>query len=240
MVNIDDVYQRVLALANKEQRGYITPQDFNLFANQAQMEIFEQYFYDVNSARRNQGNDTIYADVDDMLEEKLQIFERVDDSAAITANYTSVVGGLKLPIYIYRVYKVLVGTKNAEILNAKDFSDIGMGGYLTAPSVNRPIANIINNEIRCLTDLTVTGVTSPSAVYYFKKPDKVNWAYIVMNNKAMYNEGGGDVHFELHGSEETQLVNKILRLAGISIKQMDVTQAGQGMDGTTLQQQPKI
>ncbi len=36
MVNIDTVYQRVLALANKEQRGYITPQDFNLFANQAE------------------------------------------------------------------------------------------------------------------------------------------------------------------------------------------------------------
>jgi hypothetical protein len=45
MVNIDTVYQRVLAFANKEQRGYITPQEFNLFANQAQMEIFEQYFY---------------------------------------------------------------------------------------------------------------------------------------------------------------------------------------------------
>ena len=45
MVKIDTVYQRVLALANKEQRGYITPQEFNLFANQAQMDIFEQYFY---------------------------------------------------------------------------------------------------------------------------------------------------------------------------------------------------
>ena len=48
-VNIDTVYQRVLAFANKEQRGYITPQEFNLFANQAQMEIFEQYFYDIKA-----------------------------------------------------------------------------------------------------------------------------------------------------------------------------------------------
>ena len=47
-VNIDTVYQRVLAFANKEQRGYVTPQEFNLFANQAQMDIFEQYFYDIN------------------------------------------------------------------------------------------------------------------------------------------------------------------------------------------------
>ena len=75
MVSVDTVYQKVLALANKEQRGYITPQDFNLFANQAQMEIFEQYFYDTNIARKSQGNDTVYADVDEMLEEKIQIFD---------------------------------------------------------------------------------------------------------------------------------------------------------------------
>ena len=31
MISIDTVYQKVLAVANKEQRGYITPQEFNLF-----------------------------------------------------------------------------------------------------------------------------------------------------------------------------------------------------------------
>ena len=56
MVIINDVYQKVLAIANKEQRGYITPQEFNLFANQAQMDIFEQYFYDINQFGRVPGN----------------------------------------------------------------------------------------------------------------------------------------------------------------------------------------
>ena len=41
-ISIDTVYQRVLAAANKEQRGYITPLEFNLMANQAQLSIFEQ------------------------------------------------------------------------------------------------------------------------------------------------------------------------------------------------------
>ena len=44
MVRIDTVYQRVLAIANKEQRGYITPQEFNLFANQAQMQYLSNIF----------------------------------------------------------------------------------------------------------------------------------------------------------------------------------------------------
>ena len=51
-VSVDTVYQRVLALANKEQRGYITPQEFNLLANQAQMSIFESYFYAMNLRER--------------------------------------------------------------------------------------------------------------------------------------------------------------------------------------------
>ena len=75
MINIDTVYQRVLALANKEQRGYITPQEFNLFADQAQMEIFEQYFYDLNQFLRIPGNSEEYADMVDTLQEKIAIFQ---------------------------------------------------------------------------------------------------------------------------------------------------------------------
>ena len=74
-VSIDTVYQRVLALANKEQRGYITPQEFNLFANQAQMEIFEQYFYDLDKASKKPGNNINYSDTSTMLDEKMKNFE---------------------------------------------------------------------------------------------------------------------------------------------------------------------
>ena len=30
MISVDTVYQRVLAILNKENRGYMTPQEFNL------------------------------------------------------------------------------------------------------------------------------------------------------------------------------------------------------------------
>ena len=238
MVSIDRVYQRVLALANKEQRGYITPQDFNLFANQAQMEIFEQYFYDVNIARKGQGNDTVYADVDDMLEEKLQIFERTED----TSTYPSVGGVITLPVNrIYRINTIsrlyLGKMYKCEIMNTKDFDDARYGGYLIQPTNTRPIANIKNNALMILS--AANTLVSNAFITFFKVPSKVEWAYVVMNNKAMYNEGA-QVDFELHRSEETQLVNKILKLAGISIKQPDVVQVAAGIEGATIQQQPKI
>jgi hypothetical protein len=62
-VSVDAVYQKVLAILNKEQRGYVTPQEFNLFANQAQSDLFEQYFYDINQFGRVPGNSTEYSDM---------------------------------------------------------------------------------------------------------------------------------------------------------------------------------
>ena len=70
-------------MANKEQRGYLTPQEFNLLANQAQLEIFEQYFYDINQFNRNKGNSTEFSDMLHILEEKISAF-RVNE-ATLTA-----------------------------------------------------------------------------------------------------------------------------------------------------------
>jgi len=109
-VNVDTVYQRVLAIANKEQRGYITPIEFNLYANQAQMSIYEGYFYDLDQALRARGNETFSSDKVDIIEQKLQIFERVDGLVQIARNYTiindAISRGLRLPTYVYRVKKI--------------------------------------------------------------------------------------------------------------------------------------
>ena len=88
-VNINTVYQTVLAVANKEQRGYITPQEFNLFANQAQMDIFEQYFYDINQFGRIPGNDTEYADMLDILNEKINLFATAAECDDFTSTLTN-------------------------------------------------------------------------------------------------------------------------------------------------------
>ena len=98
MVNIDTVYQRVLAIANKEQRGYITPQEFNLFANQAQIDIFEQHFYDINQFDRQNANDTEYSNMISLLEEKISPFEKYRVSmSAVSGNQ------LTLPTDVYRL-----------------------------------------------------------------------------------------------------------------------------------------
>ena len=46
---INEVRESVLAIVNKNNYGYISPSDFNLFAQQAQLDIFEDYFYAYNN-----------------------------------------------------------------------------------------------------------------------------------------------------------------------------------------------
>ena len=85
-VGINKVYNKVLAIANKEQRGYITPQEFNLLANQAQLAIFEQYFYDTNQFGKINGNSTEYSDMLNILGEKISPFEKWKQSGTVSGN----------------------------------------------------------------------------------------------------------------------------------------------------------
>ena len=87
-VNINTVYQRVLTIANKEQRGYITPQEFNILANQAQMDLFEQYFYDTNQFSRVPGNNTGHSDMLTTLDEKISFFKEVGSMVASNEELT--------------------------------------------------------------------------------------------------------------------------------------------------------
>ena len=240
-ISIDTVYQRVLAFANKEQRGYITPQEFNLFANQAQMEIFEQYFYDLNQFARVPGNDTVYADVDEMLEEKIQVFDDEDGLSTILTYGTPVANtNIKsLPDYIYRVHRVEFQGSDCEIVNSKDFRKLVTATGLLAPTnslnMKTGIVNIKSNTIR----LYVDGLyRTPSFVFYIRKPKTVSWGYFVINDKALYDpDPNKTTDFELHDSEETELVYKILKYAGLSMQRNDIVQGGQGLESLQTQQE---
>jgi len=76
MVNVNAVYQTVLLILNQQQRGYITPDEFNKVGTQAQLSMFEGYASDLNQQYRVPQNDTEYANRIKNIEQKLQFFQR--------------------------------------------------------------------------------------------------------------------------------------------------------------------
>ena len=230
MVSVDTVYQRVLALANKEQRGYITPQEFNLYANQAQMEIFEQYFYDINQFGNLPGNSTEYSDMVGLIDEKLNIL-RVISSVQATAGIID----LSTISDVYKLGSLYTGPHEIEEINYNEFK-LRSKSPLTDPSnTSASLQNYMYYESNGNINIQPV-LTGPIEISYIKIPNKVVWGYVVLNKKALYN-AGSSTNFELHHAEENELVYKILGYAGITLKKPDVIQSSGALEIAKVQQE---
>ena len=226
-ISINTVYQRVLALANKEQRGYITPQEFNLYANQAQLEILNQYFYDTNQFGRISGNDTQYGDMLELLHEKLNVLTVSVNLAQGNGNF------FIIPEDAYKIGTVthVLDRVSTEIepVNENEYVNMSISP-LTSPTLFNPVyvtvKRTINNLPRKTIDIypfnDLIANSSNIRCSYIARPQQVNWAYVVVSGKALYNMNAS-VDFELHDSEESNLVYRILALAGITLADTGVS-----------------
>ena len=224
MVRANEVYQKVLAFANKEQRGYLTPQEFNLFANQAQLEILDQYFYDINQFSRLHGNDTENSDMLDLLHEKLSVFRQVVRTTAPN-------GILNLPIDFYKLGSLYDSSGNEFEDTTYDRYQLLLKSPLTTPTTETPIHYQTNSGVQIF-PVNTNAIT----LSYIKKPSIVKWGYAVINEKALYDPTNTN-DFELHSLEEVELVYKILKYAGVAFRREDITQVGQGLETAKIQQE---
>jgi len=85
-INVDKVYKTVLLIINKEQRGYLTPDEFNKIATQVQLEIFESYFETLNQQMRLPQNESEYGDRYKTVQEKLDIFKVLGSATYVASN----------------------------------------------------------------------------------------------------------------------------------------------------------
>jgi hypothetical protein len=247
MISINRVYQKVLAIANKEQRGYITPQEFNLFADKAQMEIYTGYFHRIKNSTMKPSNQEPYADEVEILEEKLHPFH-IDRTYNVTTNSLDLTSDPSdSTATIEDIHKLISVTALS--------SSRGVGNKLTqlnkhqiAYTENNPLTKatlkrsiFVREDANTLTILPSASTSTFNVdsnsdgsnnaesfeVSYYKRPLPPNWTYNVLGGKALYNGSATDLqNFELHPSEEEVLVSRILMLAGVMMKQPDVQQAG--------------
>ena len=224
MISIDTIYQRVLTLANKEQRGYITPQEYNLFANMAQMEIIDQYFYDLNQTITNvEPNSTEYSDMTTFIDEKLGVFKKIQD-VNIQDNRVSI------PNDLYRYGDIHKDGIHFEEVDYAEYKEM-IQAPLTRPTRKRPVYYI--QEGKVYPKPTPMGTVTLS---YIKQPATVRWGYVVVGEKAIY-DASTSVNFELHKAEEAELVYKILKLAGVSLNKVDLTQTAMAFENSKVQQE---
>ena len=229
-ISVNEVYKTVLTILNKEQRGYMTPEEFNRIGSQVQRETFERYFEDLNQQVRVPQTDVDYANRLMNLNEKMQIFKRDGNATYVNApnklftlpTGTHIVGSVtyedssRLPVEMQRV-------------NRGEFYNLRKSPLLS-PSESFPIYLFENNEIKVYPEIINTKAnagTANVAVQYIKVPEDVNWAYTLGNlGQFIFNANTPPtVNFELHNSEFTELVLSILMYAGIVIRDPQIVQA---------------
>ncbi len=214
-INVDLVYKTVLLILNQQQRGYMTPDEFNKVGTQVQLNIFEKYEDDLNQQYRMPQNDTEYANRVKNIEQKLQFFQRTGATAYVGPHFTLT------PTDIYRLGSVYYNGEELTQYSQRNEITQLLLSPLTKPTTDFPVY-LYEQDLLYLYPTTIqTGVT----ISYLKTPADINWGYSVgALGQFLYNSAGS-VDFELSVTEQTNVVTRILAYAGIVIRDPQIVQA---------------
>jgi uncharacterized membrane protein len=218
-INVDTVYKTVLLILNQQQRGYMTPDEFNKVATQVQLNIFEKYEDDLNQQYRLPQNDTEYANRIKNIEENLQFFQRTGATAYVGPHFTIT------PTDVYRLGTVFYnGVELTQYAQRNELTQLLLSP-LTQPTTDFPIYLYENNLLYIYPTSIQTGIT----ISYLKKPADVNWTYSVgALGQFVYDAGAVDAqNFELNVSEQTNVITRILSYAGVIINDPTIIQVAQ-------------
>ena len=239
-INVNNVYQTVLLILNKEQRGYMTPDEFNKTATQVQLDIFEQYFDDLNQQLRVPQADYDYTDRQINLDDKISTFKCLGNLGYLAGRFSlptiDTISGFGI-VYndapvgnnfaFYRLGTITYNdpTPNTypveiERLQRDDFYEI-QKSELTMPSTYFPVYLYESGSIEILPN----SITSDVSCSFIRKPLNVEWNFTPGTLGQYVYSDSTSINFELESSEQVNVILRILQYSGIIIKDTQIIQA---------------
>jgi hypothetical protein len=253
-INVNTVYQTVLLILNKEQRGYITPNEFNKIATQAQQEIFEGYFESLTQQLRVPGQEDEYSDRVEHIEEAISMlrnegnasYRAVDENGQALSNPF-----FYLPEDVHRIGTIMYKEEQElQRTNRGELLRLNMS-KLTRPTTNYPLFTQEENQTIQNVDPITSAVTllcedcikinvypktitSEIGLSYVRKPKDVVWAFTTGNlGEYIYSKGSGvgvtpssgSQDFEIDDTDQPELILRILAYSGVIIRDPQIVQA---------------
>jgi hypothetical protein len=235
---INEVRNTVLSILAKDNRGYITPLEFNLYAKQAQLDVFERYIYLYSNAmiKQNQRmHGEGYSDVPKKLSEVLDTFYK-EAQLVYTAPY------FEVPSDSYFIQRLVINKGTTEIEKVSHQKALYLlSSNLTAPSFAYPVYTLLDNDgtTGSRSNLMVYPITLTANIYinYLRYPKEPKWTYNTFSGDPLFNPSALDYQdFELPMSDFSDLVVKILQYAGVSIREQEVIAAAKAEELQEIQQ----
>lgn len=221
---IDLIYKTLLTIINKENQGYVSPTEFNILANNVQSEIFRGYFEDENKdkTKKNRGyTNKGYSNLDFNERQRIDQFADSSDISKETD------GRFLLPEDLYfieddGITPIENNVESGNVIEEVERSTIGyLKNSLSAPSILYPVYERYGSHIiiypETLTDIRMK---------YIRTPKAPKWTYFVTGNgNELFDPSNSSFQdFELHESEFTNIVNRLLTYFGINLRESEVIQ----------------
>ena len=211
-INVDTVYKTVLLILNQQQRGYMTPDEFNRVATQVQLEIFEGYLNDLNQQLRSPQNNSEYANRVENLEEDLQYFQKYISNATLAGAIT----------VMYRNRTI------GEYSQRKEITQLLLSP-LTQPTTDFPVylyeagTTVLPENPQLYVYPTTIILPGDINISYLATPTPPQWNYDI-GTYGQFTYNNTSINFQLNVSEQSRVILKILVYAGVIINDPTVIQ----------------
>jgi len=241
-ISVNQVRNTVLFLLAKSNRGYLGVDEFNSFCQLAQLDIFENLFYQYNQFLNKENKrltGTEYANLPKNLREQIDVFSEYTTQANFTYNGTT-----NLWSYtgtdLYRAENLsLVETATTKKIDIQEVQkrelNILKNSPMTSPSLLFPC------YIRKGTSFEISPIVPTgyyAELFYIRVPRPCKWTFQLVAGNPIYNASASDLQdFELSQSLFSTVVTKILGYAGISVRENEIIGVSESEEMQTWQKQ---
>jgi hypothetical protein len=236
-MTIDEVYKLVQVFANKEQRGFISPSDFNLLAKQAETELYNTRLSIIKQkspTRRSQG---LYAEnlSPELARQDIATFltrSELDStestvpykgrSVRVTADYVE-----SMFIHVDEHHDISNHIP-VDIVEPKDVNQI-LRSSLVKPSIEYPIALLGADGDTAKVFSVFPDTIKKVIVYHYRNTNTPKWSYVTVAGKPVHDSSSSS-EFRISSRCHGEIVVKILEYLGVSIREADVVQYAQASE----------
>ena len=232
-MTIDEIYRLVQTLANKEQRGFITPSDFNLLAKQAEMELYNKRLSIVmEKSQPKKAAGYYHESLSPGLAEQdiVHFLNKMDHGVANSSTASSGAVVNKTMDYLVsittRVDEEHHISSNIplDIVTDENINQI-LRSSLVKPSMEYPIA-LLSGSGSAKKIIVFPEAIRKVLITYYHYGNNPKWGYVAIAGKPVY-DASNSTQFILSPRCHGELVIKILEYLGVSIREADVVQYAQ-------------
>ena len=226
MISIQSVYESVKDLANKDQKGFVTPEIFNSFAKIAQLNIYYEMFGDLpegNKARRMNVDPSRNLSIVNRSKGDLSTFierVRLDNPTQKPNDFHSVISVVDMTSSL--------NTSEAtpcHLLYDEDKIQHILNSNISAPSTDFPVA-LISSDIEVFPTDTVRKIQ----LSYYRSPLTPSYQVFLQAGGIEVFNPSASQDFELPYHYEQDLVYEIAKMIGLNIRDQQVEVFGRNED----------